>query len=455
MTAIAERFKARLGRMLAALLVVALAFAASAQAVAAQQISIIRDAEIETMISDFATPLLKAAGLHVTPKVYIVADRSFNAFVVEDGSIFVNYGTLIEVKDALELKAILAHEIGHVAGGHLARIREQQNTNALLQTFAVVLGAGAAVASGASGGPQIGGLATAFILASQSAGQNSLMAFRRSEESAADAAALKLLQKTGQSGRGMVEVLRYLKSEETAGFNPYVATHPGADTRLDQVETAARALSNWSKTGSTRDNTRLALARAKVVGFLESRQTVMNSYPNSDKSLPARYARIITAYKAGAGVSAIPVMANLAAASPSNPYFQELLGQMHYETGQPQKALAPLARAIKLAPKEPLIRLLYGQALLDSGGKANVDEAILQLKRAAIEDTDSILAYTTLSRAYAARGEIGEANLAAAEAAMRRGDKGTALGLARKAQEDLSKNSPAWLRADDILSMMR
>jgi predicted Zn-dependent protease len=304
-------------------------------------------------------------------------------------------------------------------------------------------------------GPEIGGMASAFILASQSVGTNALMAFRRSEESAADAAALRYLEATGQSGRGMVEILQYLKGEEAAGYSPYIRTHPDAGARIDQVKTKAMSLSNWNKKGSARDNTRLDLARAKVLGFLESRQTVINSYPNSDKSLAGRYARIITAYKAGAGATAIPIMADLAASAPDNPYFQELLGQMYLETGNAKKAVAPLARAVRLAPKEPLIRVLYGQALLATDNKANIEEAVLQLKRAAIEDSDSILAYTTLSRAYAALGNLGEADLAAAEAAMARGDRGTALGLARKAQKNLKDGSPAWLRADDILSLAR
>ena len=424
-------------------------------AAAQQQIRIIRDAEIETMIRDFATPLFKAAGIQYRPKVYIVSDRAFNAFVIEDGSIFVNYGTLIEVEDANQLKAVLAHEIGHVAGGHLSRIREQMSINATLQVLAIVLGAGASFASSAAGGPRIGGLASAFILASQSVGQNALMAYRRSEESAADAAALKFLERTGQSGHGLVGVLEYLKAEQSAGYSAYVRTHPDAGQRVNQVESAARALPHWSNSGSSRDDQRLAMARAKVVGFLESRATVVNSYPNSDKSLPARYARIITAYQAGAGLSAIPVMANLVSAQPSNPYFQELLGQMYVETGNPQKAVGPLSRAVQLAPDEPLIRVLYAHALIGTKNAKNVNEAILQLKRAALEDSDSVLAYMLMSRAYAALGRNGEANLAAAEAALGRGEKGTALGLARKAQENLTQGSPEWLRADDILSLTR
>ena len=458
MTAIADGFKSRLGRMFAMFIALVLAVTTSVVPAQAQsQIGIIRDAEIEGMIRDFAMPLFEAAGLRVEPNAYIVSDRDLNAFVIEDGSIFVNYGTLIEVENANQLKAILAHEIGHVAGGHLDRIREQANVNVALQALAIVLGVGAAAAAGGAGagGSEISGLAASFILAAQSAGTNALLAFRRSEESAADAAALKYLERTGQSGRGMIEVLEYLKREESAGYSDYVTTHPDAGTRIDQVETAAKALKHWKTKGSSRDDTRLALARAKVSGFLESRQTVINTYPNEDKSPAGRYARIITAYKSGAGVSAIPVMADLVASQPSNPFFQELLGQMYLETGNPQKALAPLQRAVKLAPREPLIRVLYGQALLATNNRANIEEAILQLKRSANEDPDPIFALTILGRAYAALGQDGEANLAAAEAAIGRGEKGLALAFARKAQEKLTKGSPEWLRADDILSLNR
>lgn len=436
---------------------VALAFGLGFTAPAnAQSIGIIRDAEVESLIKDFATPLLVAAGIKTTPRVYVVADRRFNAFVVEDGSIFVNYGTIIDVKSALELKAVLAHEIGHLAGGHLARIREQSELTGKLQAVAMLLGIGAAAASSGMGGPtNVGSLATAFVLASQSATENSFLAFRRSEESAADSAALKFLAKTGQSARGMVQVLEYLKTEEVSGLSPFARTHPGAAERLNQVRKVAEAQKAWNRPGNPADEARLDLARAKLVGFLQSQSEVLNLYPNSDKSPAARYARVISAYKGGSAVVAVDVMSGLAASQPRNAYFQELLGQMYYETGHAAKALPPLERAVSLAPKETEIRVLYGQALLDAGGKRNINEAVLQLTRVAQEDPQSVRAFTVLSRAQEALGNQGDASLAAAEAALARGDKGTALGLARQAQKELRKDSPGWLRADDILSLSR
>lgn len=426
-----------------------------APAVAASAgVRIIRDAEIETMIKTFAHPLLKAAGLKDLPHVYLVADRRFNAFVVENGSMFVNYGTILDVKTPNELKGIIAHEIGHIAGGHLAAIRQRADTAGTMIALATILGVGAAIAAGTSGGSEeMTGLATAFITASQSTGINALMAFRRSEENAADAAALRLLKATKQSGRGLVDVMKFLQTRETAGSSPYLRTHPLAADRVEHLEKAAKSSPYWNRTDSAADKERLALAQAKIAGFLDTQQTVLNRYPNSDKSLAARYARTISAYQAGAVTAAIPAMQRLVATRPRDPYFQELLGQMYFEAGQPENALGPLKTAVALAPGQSQIRLLYGQALLTAGGKTNLEEAVLQLTRAARESPKSSLGYQSLSRAYAAIGNRGAADLYAAEAALVSGNKGTALGLARKAKGELPQQSPMWLRADDILQI--
>jgi len=442
-----------LDRAVRAWLLALVAFATlSASPARAQGIPVIRDAEIERMLYDFSRPLAEAAGIGRVNRIYLVSDRRFNAFVVDDGTLFINFGTIIESETPNALKAVIAHEIGHLAGGHLARLREQAEVHSRMQIIAAVLGIGALAASGGAGG-EAGKVASAFILASQSVSQNSLMAYRRSEENAADAAALKLLERTGQSPRGLVDVMRNLGDNQILRSSPYLRTHPDASDRLAQVETAARASRHWSKSDSRSDTQAFNLAKAKLVGFLESQQAVLNRYPNSDKSLAARYARIVSAYKSGAAISALQLMPSLVAEQPSNPYFHELLGQMYFETGQASKALAPLKTAVRLAPAETEIRILYGQSLLDAGGTANVNEAVLQLVRSTREDPSSVRAFTLLSRAYAGIGKQAEASLAAAEAALVRGDKGLAFGLARQAQAQASAGSPAWLRADDILTL--
>ncbi len=422
----------------------------------AQSIRIIRDAEIESMVASFAAPLFRAAGFAREPRIIIVNDRRFNAFVTEDGNIYINHGTILDVETPGALKAILAHEIGHLAGGHIARLREQMNLRGQLQVLSMILGVGAVAASaGTSAAGEVSQMASAFLMATSAAAHNSLMAYRQSEESAADAAALRLLDQTGQSPRGLVDTLRILLDSQVhrASAQNYMSTHPLAQDRLNQVEAQARQSANWGRSDSAADVRALALAKAKIVGFLEPNTVTANAYPNSDRSLAARYARTIAAYKAGGGISAVQVMPSLIAEQPSNPYFHELYGQMLFELGQPAQALGSLRRAVELAPDQPLIRILYAQALVAAGGAGNLNEAVLQLKRSQASEPMNVRLYTVMSQAYHGLGQAGQATLAAAEAAIARGEMPTARGLARQAQQQLMQGSPEWLRAGDILVM--
>lgn len=439
-----------------AICLVAALWLAAALPAQAQQIRIIRDAEVERLIRDLMRPLLDAAGVaQRNPRVFIVQDRRFNAFVVESGDLFINYGTLLDVETPNALQAILAHEISHLAGGHLARLRQQADVNATLQIVALALGVGASAAASASGVGQVGGLASAFVLASQSVGANALMAYRRSEESAADAMAIQLLERAGRSPRGLVDVLNLLNENSAMGVgaSPYLSSHPIPSERLNQVTQTARASRTWNNSDSQAEIRQLQFVQAKITGFMESQQTTINRYPNSDRSLAARYARVVTAYRSGAGISAVQQMPNLIADAPNNPWFHELYGQMLLETGRPDLAINALDRAVQLAPNEPLTRQMLGHALVEAGGTANLERAVEQLSRATRESLSPGAGYALLSRAYAALGRQGEASLAAAEAALARGDTGTALGLARQAQQNLSEGTPAWLRAGDILSI--
>lgn len=438
------------------LLLVATCWLLTAIPTQAQQLRIIKDAEVERLIKDLAVPILSAAGIpDRDPRIFIIQDRRFNAFVVESGDIYINYGTILDVVTPNALQAVLAHEISHLAGGHLARLRQQANVNATMQVVALALGVGAAAASNSAGGGQVSGLATAFILASQSVGVNALMAYRRSEESAADAMALQLLERSGKSTRGMVDVLTMLNENSAMGVGaaPYLSSHPLASERLNHVTQAARASRTWNTSDSPADIRQLQFVQAKLTGFMESQSTTINRYPNSDRSMAARYARVITAYKSGAGISAVQQMPTLIGESPDNPYFHELYGQMLMETGRPDLAIAELNTAVRLASDEPGIRQMLGHALVEAGGNANLETAVEQLSRATRESGTPAAGFALLSRAYAGLGRQGEASLAAAEAALARGDEGTALGLARQAQQKLSEGTPAWLRAGDILSL--
>jgi predicted Zn-dependent protease len=423
----------------------------------AQTINLINDAEIESMLRDFSAPLFKAAGLNPnsTP-IYIINDRRFNAFVVESGAMFINYGTIIDSETPNALKAVIAHEIGHLAGGHIHRLQEQAEIAGRMQAVSTLLGIGVlAAAAGRDENGEVGKMVSAFLLGSMSASQNHLLAYRRSEESAADAAAVTYLERTKQSPDGLIDVLNTLHKNQAqqASATAYLRTHPLAEDRINQVQSRAASSPFRNKRDNKSDVERLEMAKAKIIGFLERTQTVMTRYPNSDKSLAARYARTIAGYRAGAGQGAIKQMSALVSAAPNNAYFHEMLGQMYFETGNPNAAVGPLAKAVRKKPNEPEILLIYALALIDTGNKANIDDAISQLKRIAVTSPKSARPHTILARAYAKIGDIGQADLATAEAALIRGETKLARGLAKKAQQILTKGSPAWLRADDILAL--
>ncbi|MGJ8529262.1 M48 family metalloprotease [Maritalea sp.] len=446
-----------MGRTLSTILLCIALTLAPIGAAHAALLKLITDAETEAMLRDFTAPLLKAAGIQKKNlPIYIVNDRRFNAFVIESGAMFVNYGTILESQTPNALKAVIAHEVGHLAGGHLQRLREQSEVQGQLTAISTVLGIGVlAAAAGRDTNGDIGRMVSAFILGTASVGQNAFLAYRRSEESAADAAALKYLERTKQSPDGMIDVLDTLQRNQSirAAASAYLRTHPLAEDRLSQVQNKAATSPFRNKRDNPKDVRRMDFVKAKLMGFLERSHSVLNRYPNSDKSLAARYARTIAGYRAGAGNAAIKQMSALVKAAPKNQYFHEMLGQMYFETGNPNKAVISLKRAVSLSPNEPELRLIYAVALADTDKRANIEEAIGQLRRISATSRKSPRPFSILARAYAKLGDKGQADLAAAEAALLNGETKLARGLAKKAQQNLVKGTPAWLRSDDILSL--
>jgi predicted Zn-dependent protease len=274
----------------------ALGLLAAAAPASAQRggIPLIRDAEIEQLLRDYATPVLRAAKLaKQNVRIVIINDRSFNAFVMDGRHIFINAGTLMDAKTPNEIIGVLAHETGHLAGGHLQRLRERMAAAQTQSIIAMIAGIGAAVAS--RGGTGMGG-----ILAPQEMIRRSLLSYVRTQEDQADHAAVKFLNATGQSPKGMYDTFKRM-SEETLfsaqHVDPYVQTHPMPADRVAALETIAKASPYWGKKDSPELQQRHDLMRAKLVGFLDRGDSVARIYPLRDQSLAARYARAISTYR--------------------------------------------------------------------------------------------------------------------------------------------------------------
>lgn len=442
-------FRTLVAAVTAAAVAVGTTMPSFAQVGSGRSLSLLRDAEAETLISDYARPLLKAAGLGAaTIQVKLVNDDTYNAFVADSRHIFINAGAIIDSTVPNELIGVLAHEIGHMAANHLAQLRSEIRKLQILSAIAMLGG----IAAGVAGG---GRAASAVATGGLQIGQRGLLMYARENETAADQLALKYLAATGQSAKGMLDTFRRFADQQmfsSAHVDPYVQSHPMAADRIAMIEEAAHKSKFFDKPDDPGLKARHDLVRAKFAAFTKNTQAVLRMYPPSDTSLAADYARAIVAYRFSDPKSAIARMDALIKRSPNNPYFWELKGQIMLETGNAKGAVAPLRKAVALAPRAGLIRVMLGQALVGTGDPKVTDEAIDALTLGIGDDPDQPLGYRQLAIAYAKKGNIPMADLATAQGSFAMGDIEAAKRYAVRAQEQLKTGSPSWLRADDIIT---
>ena len=430
--------------------------AARAQDSVTRGMPIIRDTEIENLLRDYAAPILHAAGLaKQNVKVVVLNERSFNAFVMDGRHIFINAGALFDAKTPNEVIGVFAHETGHLAGGHLMRMREEMSRAQTASIVAMLLGVGAMVAGSRSGGAA-GNVGAVAIGAPQSMIMRTLLAYVRTQEDQADHAGVKFLTETHQSPKGMLELFKRLANESlfnSRNVDPYLQTHPLPAERVATLEKIAHASPYFDVKDAPALQHRHDMMRAKLAGFLERPETVARRFPPSDQSLPARYARAISAYRHSDLRSAVPQIDALIQAEPGNPYFYELKGQALLEGAKPAEAVAPLRHAAQLSNNAPLISVMLAQAMLESKAADSGAPAVALLQSASARDPEVPGIYRLLAQGYARQKDYAHADLASAQDAAEKGDIATAKQLASRAKTTLPVGSPAWVRADDITNL--
>ncbi|MGE3627351.1 MAG: M48 family metalloprotease [Hyphomicrobiales bacterium] len=444
------------GRRLLAALLCALMIVAPVRAQAA---GIIHDAEIESLMRDYAAPIFKAAGVgNHNINIHLIGSPVFNAFVIDGSNMFFFTGTLMKADTPNQVIGIIAHETGHIQGKHLSRLRiaaSQARAAALMLQVLGLLAIGAGAAAGA--GSDLSEAGTAIAVGGQSMVQRSFLAYQQSEESSADQAAVAYLNATGQSMRGMLETFQRFIDESMGSLsraNPYLQSHPLPQQRIAQLRELAKNSPYFDVMDPPELQLRHDLMRAKLSGFLEPPRTVFNKYPSSDKSLPARYARTIATYFDGGLPPFLPRVDDLIAAMPNNPFFHELKGFFLFRSGKADQAVGPFRKAVELAPKEGQIRVQLAQALLATDARGNATEAIQNLRQAMATESKNPIAYRQLAMAYGAVGRIGDADLASAHAYLYEGRVEQAKAMATRAKEKLSPSSNGWLQADDIIAFI-
>ena len=426
------------------MLALALAFAA-VQPAAAQ--SLLRDSETERLFRDLSKPLIEAAKLDpANVKVVLVQDPEINAFVAQGQVVYLHTGLIAATDNANQLQAVIAHELGHVAGGHAIRIYEGQSAATKISILSLVLAA-AAAAAGA------GDAAMGVLLAGQQAATGNFLSFSRAQESTADAAGAAYLAQSGISGRGSLEFFKKLSNQEFRLAIPqddgYARTHPLSSERISSLQQLYRADPAWARPTDPAIEARFQRVKAKLLGFIDPKRAT-TVYPERDQSVAGHYARAYAYHRGAYPDKAAAEAEALLKASPDDPFFLELKGQILLEGGRPAEAIAPLRRAVSRAPDQPMIAVMLGHALIATDDQGNFPEAKQVLKNAVNRDNDNPFAWYQLGIVYDREGDRARASLATAERRNLESEPKLALAAARSALMELKSGTPDYLRAQDI-----
>ncbi|MBX3491108.1 M48 family metalloprotease [Parvibaculum sp.] len=437
------RSKSPFGPLLA--LCAALAIGA-ANTAAAQGIAIVSDAETENMLRDYADPLLKVAGLDpAAVKIHLVNDRRLNAFVAEGQQMFYHTGLITIVDSPGELIGVMAHEIGHMAGGHLVQRREHMATLQVPMIASMILGVGAIAAGQGDAG-------MALILGGQHLAQRGFFAYTREQEASADQAGASYLQRAGLSGQGMLDLFASMRDQEMLSEerqDPFARSHPMSAARYNALEERVKASPYFERELPPEEIHRFKMVQAKLHGFLDEPNIVFNRYPASDKSDYARYARSVAYHRTGALSEALTEIDPLLESDPKNPYIHEVKGQILFESGKIEEAVTSYRQSVDLKPDDAQLHLGLGRALLGRDGEENARAAIPHLLTGT-RGASQPFGYYQLSIAYGRLNQIGMAELATAQYYNALGRVKEAKMHAGRAAKNLPQGSPEWLRAQDI-----
>ncbi|MDP5279399.1 M48 family metalloprotease [Sphingomonas sp. DG1-23] len=414
--------------------------------------SILRDAETEALLADMSHDIIIAAGLSpANVRVVLVNDQSINAFVAGGQIVYIHSGLIDAADTANEVQGVIAHEIGHVVGGHAVFQNDGGYTN--ISILSLLLGA-AAMAAGA------GEAGTGLLMMGQRAAIGKYLAFSRVQESSADAAGVRFITTAGISGKGMLTFFDkltaqmhrygYYATASNPEIDPFAQTHPMSADRVRTLKADLEAAPSWSKPLDAKIEQRFKRVQAKLRGYVAEPETTLRRYPTSDQSAPAHYARAYAYHKSGYPDQAAAETAALVKTAPDDPYFLELEGQILLESGKPAEAIAPLREATRRSNNQPLIAATFGHALLATEDKANLAEAEGVLRQAVARDKENPFAWMQLGTVYERKGDEPRTALATAERAHLMGDMRTALVSARSAMANLPQGSTDWVRAQDI-----
>lgn len=434
----------RLVSLFALLLLIGVANPAFAQ-------SILRDAESEALLADMSRDLIRAANLSPNNvRIILINDPSINAFVAGGQAVYIHSGLIDAASTANEVQGVIAHELGHITGGHVPLQDRMAKGATGITILSLLLGAAAI----AAGSPDAG---MGLMQLGQRAAMGNFLAFSRAQEATTDAAGVKYLAGAGISGRGMLDFFKKLQQQEyrygirRGSETSYVVSHPLSGERIATLTADLQGAPAWSKASDPGLEERFKRVQAKLRGYVAEPKDTLRKYPDSDTSVAAHYARAYAYHLSGYPSQAAAEAAALVKREPHNPYFLELEGQILLESGKVKEAIPPLREATAKTNYQPLISTTFGHALLATEDPALLPEAERVLRQSVARDRENPFAWYQLGMLYERKGDTARAALATAERSSMTGDVGRAMASGQAAMAGLPQGSPDWIRAQDIV----
>lgn len=422
----------------------------------AQRLPIVRDAEIEALVRDYARPILKSAGLSKSGiDIILVNDPAFNAFVA-GRRMFINTGTLMKAETPNEVIGVIAHEAGHIAGGHQERLRDQLERAQTMAIVAALLGAGAMVAGAATDTGGLGNAGAGIMAGGSEMARRSLLGYQRSEETTADRSAVTYLDATGQSAKGMLKTFQRFQSALSlsgARVDPYQVSHPMPRERIANLETVAKKSPYFDKTDSEALQLRHDMMRVKIAVYTQGQAAASRLLRKDPGGLASRYGDAQATYQFGDLRSALSKTDALIKSQPKNAYIHELRGDILMKSNKPAAAVDSYAMAVRLDPaKSGILPISLGQAYIAMGTPDSLKKAVAEIRKGLDRDRENTSGYRYLAQAYGMLGNVAEAELATAEGHFYGGAYQESKIFAARAQTKMQRGTPGWVRAQDIIN---
>lgn len=418
--------------------------------------SIIRDTEIEKFIHETTDPIFLLAGLDPRSiKVFIIGDNSINAFVAGGQNLFINTGLIRKYKTPDALIGVIAHEVGHIAGGHLVRSYERGSSLEKQMVLGYVLGIAAIFA----GSPEAG---SAMILGSSQIAERSFLKFSRSQEEAADSLAIQYLAKMHYPADGLIGLLEGFDAD-LIGFkdkiDEYQITHPVSRKRIDLIKSKTANQKFSDQKINQKLQSKLNRILEKLEGFLDDPQKLIEKY-DRDHSDRAIYIKSIAYFRLGEFKKAQNFLEKIIKISPQDGFLYELQGDFFFGSGKNDEAIAAYKKAIKnLGEKDAVISRINLANCVIAAVESEQDLlkiAIENLNQARKFENENPILFKSLSRAYEKIGDKARSALMLAEFNFLTDNKEKCQKLAKEALESLAEIATAErIRAQDLIELTK